>query len=80
MERTWTMVNAGSVVSPVAWSREDTSPEREHPDRVGGPGVVLHRSTGGQVSAKMSRSLVSGTKMTPMTTVATAITIGYQSP
>jgi len=40
MERTWTMVNAGSVVSQVAWSREDRSPEREHPDRVGGPGVV----------------------------------------
>ena len=44
--------------------------------------ALAGRGCGGSAvsSAKMSRSLVSGTKNTPMTTVASAMTIGYQSP
>ena len=45
----------------------------------GRPGRRLGRAVA-QVSAKMSRSLVSGTNSTPMITVATAMTIGYQRP
>src|SRR3982750_380597 len=45
---------------------------------------VLYRSTAQArtpaSSASMSRSLVSGTKRPPITTVASAITTGYQSP
>jgi hypothetical protein len=44
-----------------------------------GPGAARGRYAA-TLSCSMSRSLVSGMKMSPMTTVMRAIAIGYQSP